>query len=92
MQKQRFEEHLVGPTNNEVANQDEIKNNPTFAALNAQNAFAVEQTSVPSNFWEPLKSYGLNIIDKLIDETGTNGEKFTYANYLNKMVESITNR
>ena len=92
MQKQRFEEHLVGPTNNEVANQNEIKNNPTFAALNAQNAFAVEQTSVPSNFWEPLKSYGLNIIDKLIDETGTNGEKFTYAKYLDKMVASITNR
>ena len=92
MQQQRFEEHLVGPTNNEVANLDEIKNNPTFAALSVQNAFAVEQTSVPSNFWEPLKSYGLNIIDKLIDETGTKGEAYTYAKYLDKMVASITNR
>ena len=61
-------------------------------ALNEQNAYAVDQISVPSNFWEPLRSYGLNIIDKLIDETGTKGENFTYQNYLDKMVASITNR
>ncbi|MDE6411881.1 MAG: extracellular solute-binding protein [Clostridia bacterium] len=92
MQQQRFEKHLIGPTNTEVANQTAIKNDPTFAALNAQNAFAVEQTSVPSNFWEPLKSYGLNIIDKLIDETGTKGANFTYQKFLDNMVASITNK
>lgn len=92
MQRVRFEKHLVGPTNIEIANTDAIKNDVTFLALNEQNAYAVDQISVPSKFWEPLKSYGLNIIDKLIDETGTKGENFTYQNYLDKMVASITNQ
>lgn len=92
MQQQRFEKHLIGPTNKEVANLDAIKNDPTFAALNAQNEFAVEQISVPSNFWEPLKSYGLNIIDGLISETGETTQGNTYQKFLNNMVASITNR
>ena len=33
-------------------------NDATFLALNEQNAYAVDQISVPSNFWEPLRSYG----------------------------------
>lgn len=88
MQKVRFEKHLIGPTNTVVANTDSIKNDVTFAALNAQNQYAVEQTSVPSNFWEPLKNYGLNIIDDLVDETGSNG-KLAYSTQLSKMVQQI---
>lgn len=88
MQKERFEKHLIGPTNTAVANLDSIKNDVTFAALNAQSAFALEQTSVPSNFWEPLKNYGLNIIDDLVDEAGTGG-RLTYEAQLTKMVEQI---
>ena len=91
MQEVRFEKHLTGPTNTAVANQQSIKKDKTFAALNAQNQFAVEQTSVPSKFWEPLKSYGLNIIDGLIDETGSTGANFTYQKYLDSMVASIKN-
>lgn len=86
MQQDRFEKHLIGPTNTTVANL--IKNDATFAALNAQNEFAVEQTSVPSNFWEPLKNYGLNIIDDLVNEAGTGG-KLAYSTQLKKMVEQI---
>ena len=88
MQKVRFEKHLIGPTNTTVANLDSVKNDATFAALNAQNEFAVEQTSVPSNFWEPLKNYGLNIIDDLLNEDGTGG-KLAYSVQLAKMVEQI---
>lgn len=88
MQKVRFENHLIGPTNTVVANTDTIKNDATFAALNAQNKFAVEQTSVPSNFWEPLKNYGLNIIDDLVNEDGTGG-RLTYSAQLAKMVQQI---
>ena len=86
MQKERFEKHLIGPTNNAVSNL--IKDDVTFAALNAQNEFAVEQTSVPSNFWEPLKNYGLNIIDDLVNEDGTGG-RLTYEAQLKKMVQQI---
>lgn len=88
MQKTRFEKHLIGPTNTTVANLDSIKNEATFTALNAQNQFAVNQTSVPSNFWEPLKNYGLNIIDDLLNETGTGG-KLAYSAQLSKMVTLI---
>ncbi|MDE6058764.1 MAG: extracellular solute-binding protein [Clostridia bacterium] len=82
MQQLRFEKHLIGPTNVAASNIDAIKNDPTFAALNAQNAHAKEQTTVPSNFWEPLKAYGLYIIDKIINDT-------TYQTYLDNMVTGI---
>ena len=88
MQKERFEKHLIGPTNKTVANTDSIKNDATFAALNAQNNFAVEQTSVPSNFWEPLKNYGLNIIDGLVAENPGSGQ-ISYQTQLDKMVQQI---
>ncbi len=90
MQKMRFEKHLVGPTNKVVANISEIKNDPTFAALNAQMAFAREQTSVPSSFWEPLKGYGLNIIDKLVAENANPAAGvLSYQEQLDKMVALI---
>jgi len=82
MQKARFEKHGVGPTNKAVAELEEVKTNPALAAINAQNEFAVEQSAVPSNFWNPLKAYGGYIIDKLINES-------TYQEYLDKMTEQI---
>lgn len=85
MQKERFEKHLIGPTNTVVAGLDSVKNDATFAALNAQNVYAVEQISVPSNFWEPLKAYGLNIMDDLVNEEGTGG-RLTYQAQLDQMV------
>ena len=48
MQAERFEKYMVGPTNNAAANA--VKDDATFAALNAQKQFAKEQTSVPSSF------------------------------------------
>ena len=91
MQQKRFEKHLIGPTNTATANLEAIKDDPTFAALNAQSAFAVEQTSVPSTFWEPLKSYGLNIIDGIIDLAGTGGKGTSYQERLDNIVASIKN-
>lgn len=88
LQKERFEKHLIGPTNKVLVESDEVKNDAAIKALNAQNAFAVEQTSVPSKFWEPLKGYGLSIIQGLVDETGS-GDKLTYAEQLAKMVAQI---
>ena len=88
MQQKRFEKHLVGPTNKEAANLPDVLNNPAIKALNAQAAYTKAQTSVPSNFWEPLKNYGLNIIDDLVNEDGTGG-KLAYSVQLAKMVEQI---
>lgn len=90
MQKVRFDNHLVGPTNKTVAEINAVKNAPEMVALNAQNAIAVEQTSVPSGFWEPLKNYGLNVIDGLVAENAdaANGI-LSYQGQLDKMVELI---
>ena len=88
MQAERFEKHMVGPTNNAAANA--VKDDVTFAALNAQKQFAKEQTSVPSSFWEPLKGVGLNIIDGLLSESGGNG-KLSYAEKLSADEKQIQN-
>lgn len=88
MQAERFEKHMVGPTNNAAANA--VKDDATFAALNAQKQFAKEQTSVPSSFWEPLKGVGLNIIDGLLSESGGNG-KLSYADKLSAVEKQIKN-
>ncbi len=53
-------------------------------------AFAREQTSVPSSFWEPLKGYGLNIIDKLVAENANPAAGvLSYQEQLDKMVALI---
>lgn len=88
MQAERFEKYMVGPTNNAAANA--VKDDATFAALNAQKQFAKEQTSVPSSFWEPLKGVGLNIIDGLLNESGGNG-KLSYADKLSAVEKQIKN-
>lgn len=88
MQAERFEKYMVGPTNNAAANA--VKDDATFAALNAQKQFAKEQTSVPSSFWEPLKGVGLNIIDDLLSESGGNG-KLSYADKLSAVEKQIKN-
>ncbi len=88
MQAERFEKHMVGPTNNAAANA--VKDDVTFAALNAQKQFAKEQTSIPSSFWEPLKGVGLNIIDGLLSESGGNG-KLSYAEKLSAVEKQIKN-
>ncbi|MCH5152245.1 MAG: extracellular solute-binding protein [Clostridiales bacterium] len=90
-QATRYEKHAVGPTNTAVANSDSVKNDVTLAVLNAQNAFAVPQTSVPSNFWEPLKNYGLNIMDGIAVENPdpNDDEQFSYQDRLALMVSLI---
>lgn len=82
MQERRFEKHGVGPTNTTVAAQDSVKSNPAFAAVKAQNEYGVPQSSVPSNFWNPLKAYGGYIIDGLVEES-------SYQDFLNTMVAQI---
>ncbi len=86
MQKVRFEKHLTVPSNNTLLALDSVKNDVTVTALNEQNKVALEQVSVPTNFWEPLKTYGSYIIKDLLNEMGTDG-KLSYQERLNTMVE-----
>lgn len=91
MQRLRFEKHLTGPSNKTVAELDAVKNDATFAALKLQNTYSVEQTSVPSSFWSPVGSYGLNVIDKLVSDNPSGGQ-ISYQDQLDKMVDKIKNK
>lgn len=88
MQKERFEKHMTGPSNKTVSEISEVKNDPTFAALKLQNTYSKEQTSVPSSFWSPVGSYGLNIIDGLVSDNPT-GDQISFKSQLDKMVDKI---
>ncbi|MDE6001137.1 MAG: extracellular solute-binding protein, partial [Clostridia bacterium] len=90
MQEIRFDNHNIGPTNKAVAALEKVANNETLAVLNAQNAYAVEQKSVPSNFWSPLDTYGGYIIDGLALENPTTG-KYSYQQALDMIVGQIKN-
>lgn len=67
MQQLRFENHKIGPSNTKVAASEAVQANKALAALSAQNAFAVAQTAVPANFWDPVKAFGLAIMDGLAE-------------------------
>ncbi|MDE6273686.1 MAG: extracellular solute-binding protein [Clostridiales bacterium] len=59
MQALRFEKHQTGPSNIKVAESDEVKNNLIVKAFAEQAAHGTAQTSVPANFWDPMKAYAL---------------------------------
>lgn len=90
MQEKRFDKHNVGPTNKTVAALDKVKTNETLSVLYAQNEIAVEQKSVPSNFWTPLDTYGGYIIDKLAVENPSSGV-YSYQQALDIIVGQIKN-
>lgn len=91
MQEKRFDNHNIGPTNNTVAALDKVKNNETLSVLYAQNEIAVEQKSVPSNFWNPLDTYGGYIIDKLAVENPPSSGVYSYQQALDIIVGQIKN-
>ena len=67
MQQLRFTNHKIGPSNKVVAESDAVKANAALAALANQNKYAVAQQAVPANFWDPVKAYGIAIIDGLAE-------------------------
>lgn len=68
MQKVRFENHNTGPTNKAVAALPEVQSSPALMAVKAQAEFTVNQVSVPSGFWEPLKTYAVMILTNKIKD------------------------
>lgn len=81
MQELRFKNHKIGPSNNNVAASDAVKENAALAALAEQNKYAVAQTAVPENFWEPVKGFGVAVIDGLAESE--------YQAELDKMIALI---
>ena len=61
-QAYRYEKSGVGPTNKVVANSDAVKSNVALAALAQQGAYAVAQTSVPSNYWSAVEAFGTEVV------------------------------
>ncbi len=82
MQQLRFENHKIGPSNNNVAASEAVKENAALAALSEQSKFAIPQTAVPENFWEPLKGFSVAVINGL--------EEDKFQEELDKMIALIT--
>lgn len=84
MQLKRFNDVAAGPSNKKAAASEQVQANVALAALSAQSAHAVPQTSVPTNFFNAVEAFG---------EELTAG-KVTAANLqqkLNVMVTDIKN-
>lgn len=56
-QQLRFEKRGQGPSNNNVASSEEVKNAPAIQAVLAQAEFATLQR-VGNNYWEPIADFG----------------------------------
>lgn len=50
-QLERFEAFQWGPSNKNLQAKDEVKNNPSLVALNAQSEHAVAQGYIPNEWW-----------------------------------------
>lgn len=85
-QAYRYEKTLVGPTVKSVIESDAVKADVALSALLAQNEYAVAQESVPSMFWESVKPFGADVLNKVI--TSSTSEADLQAR-LDKMVGLI---
>jgi arabinogalactan oligomer/maltooligosaccharide transport system substrate-binding protein len=65
-QAYRYEKTGTGPTNKVVAQSSAVKSNIALAALAAQGAYAVAQTSVPSNYWSAVEAFGTEVVAKSV--------------------------
>jgi len=68
MQKKRYEELGVGPSNLNAAASDEIKQNIALSALTAQSQYAVAQTAVPDNYWKAADAFGTEVVSKAVNK------------------------
>jgi arabinogalactan oligomer / maltooligosaccharide transport system substrate-binding protein len=54
----RFTTRLMGPSNINAANSEEVKANIALAALANQNQYAVSQKEVGGTYWDPAAAFG----------------------------------
>lgn len=81
-QAYRYEKAGVGPTNKNVAASDAVKSNVALAALAAQGAYAVAQTSVPSNYWSAVEAFGTEVVAKTVTTDNLQAKLTTMANLI----------
>ncbi len=58
VQEQRYKGRNLIPTNKELRESDEVKNNPIVAAIDAQMPFAHSQSVCTQAFWDPIAAVG----------------------------------
>ncbi|MGN0383515.1 MAG: extracellular solute-binding protein [Eubacterium sp.] len=78
----RFEKRLLGPSNLQAAESEEVQSNPAIAALAAQAEFATLQR-VGGNFWSPTETFGGIIAQN-------NPDNVEIQTLLDNMVDGIT--
>ncbi|MBQ8319669.1 MAG: extracellular solute-binding protein [Clostridia bacterium] len=61
MQLKRFEDVAAGPSNVNAAKSEKVQANVALAALSAQGQFAVAQTAVPTNFFNAVEAFGVEL-------------------------------
>ena len=66
MQLKRFNDVAAGPSNTNAANSAGVKANVALAALSAQGAYAVPQSSVPTNFFNAVQAFGEELTAKRV--------------------------
>ncbi len=82
-QKQRVQQLGWDPTNKNIIDSDDVKNDPALSALVEQSQHAVPQVSI-GKIWDPLATLG----NKLIAEE-TDPEKYDFAKLLKDTIVSI---
>ena len=81
-QAYRYEKTGTGPTNKVVAQSSAVKSNIALAALAAQGAYAVAQTSVPSNYWDAVAAFGTEVVEKKVTEANLQEKLTTMCNLI----------
>ena len=81
-QAYRYEKTGTGPTNNTVAQSSAVKSNIALAALAAQGAYAVAQTSVPSNYWSAVQAFGEEVVAKTVTTANLQEKLTTMCNLI----------
>lgn len=66
-QKERFEKNNWGPSNKNVQNLPEVKNDPVLNAIFSQNAVAYPQGQYPQGWWTIAGALGTGLADENAD-------------------------
>lgn len=84
-QTRRYEVRGFGPTNNNVANLNAVKNDEILSVVLEQSKYARTQKNVPSMYWTPMSS----LITSFVTSTETLGDADFQA-LLDSLVKNIT--
>lgn len=87
VQKARYEQLQVIPTNNEILATDALKNDKIQKAIEEQRPYSHSQSVCTQKFWDPVASVGKDIINGNLKSSDEAGIKTA----LEKVVKSVEN-